>query len=393
MKKTVRDINVQGKRVLVRVDFNVPLGEDGTVVDDTRIRAALPTIQYLQEQGARLVLISHLGRPKGKVVEKLRLDPVARRLSELLEQPVIKVDHCLGIEVEQAVNNLLPGEILLLENVRFYPEEEANNPDFAQVLAKLGDLFVNDAFGAVHRAHASTAGLAAYLPAVAGFLVEKEVSMLGKALEEPERPLVAVLGGAKVSGKIDVITNLMAKVDAFLIGGGMAYTFLKAQGYEIGTSLLETDKLLLAQDILADAAARGIDLLLPEDVVVAPEMSAVATPQVVPVGKIPADQKGLDIGPQTRELYAKIIREAGMVIWNGPMGVFELAPFAAGTKAIAEAMAASSAVTIVGGGDSAAAVEKFGLSQEMNHVSTGGGASLEFLEGKELPGIACLDDK
>lgn len=393
MKKTIRDIDVRGKRVLVRVDFNVPLAEDGTVADSTRIRAALPTIRHLQEQGAKIILVSHLGRPKGKVVEDLRMDQVARTLADLLQHEVKKVDACIGPEVEEASAALKEGEILLLENVRFYPGEEKNDPDFARALSRLADIFVNDAFGTAHRAHGSTAGVAAYLPAVAGFLLEKEIEMLGRALSAPQRPFVAVLGGAKVSDKIKVITNLLSKVDALLVGGGMAYTFLKAQGHGIGNSLLEEDKLALARDIMDQAAAQGVDFFLPEDVVVAAELKADAPHQTVSVTAIPPDKMGVDIGPKTRASYGEVIAGAGTVIWNGPMGVFELEPFAAGTRSVAEAMAECQGITIIGGGDSAAAVEKFGLAEAMTHVSTGGGASLEFLEGKELPGVAALLDK
>ncbi|MGI6143942.1 MAG: phosphoglycerate kinase [bacterium] len=393
MKKTIRDIEVRGKRVLVRVDFNVPLADDGTVADSTRIKAALPTIRFLQEQGAKIILISHLGRPKGRVVEDLRLDQVARCLSDLLQQEITKVDECIGPEVEKACAALKPGEILLLENVRFYPGEEKNDPEFAKALSRLADIFVNDAFGTAHRAHGSTAGVAAYLPAVAGFLLEKEIDMLGRALADPQRPFVAVLGGAKVSDKIKVITNLLPKVDALLIGGGMAYTFLKAQGHGIGNSLLEADKLDLARDIMARAAERGVDLFLPEDVVVATDLSSDAAHQTVAVTEIPPGLMGVDIGPKTRARYGQVIAGAGTVIWNGPMGVFELEPFAAGTRSVAEAMAKCQGITIIGGGDSAAAVKKFGLAEAMTHVSTGGGASLEFLEGRELPGVAALLDE
>jgi len=393
VKKTIRDIDVRGKRVLVRVDFNVPLAEDGTVADSTRIKAALPTIRYLQKQGARVILVSHLGRPKGRIVDDLRMDQVARTLASLLQQEVKKVDDCVGPAVEGAAAALKPGEVLLLENVRFYPGEEKNDPDFARALARLADIYVNDAFGTAHRAHGSTAGVAAYLPAVAGFLLEKEIDMLGRALADPRRPFVAVLGGAKVSDKIKVITNLLPKVDALLIGGGMAYTFLKAQEHAIGNSLLEADKLDLARDIMDQAAAQGVDFFLPEDVVVAAELKADAPHRTVAVTEIPPDQMGVDIGPKTRAKYQQIITGAGTVIWNGPMGVFELEPFAAGTRAVAEAMANCRGITIIGGGDSAAAVKKFGLAEAMTHVSTGGGASLEFLEGKELPGVAVLLDK
>lgn len=391
-KKTLRDVPVIGKRVLVRVDFNVPL-QNGRVTDDTRIRAAVPTIEYLRKYGAKIILVSHLGRPKGKVVPDLRLDPVARRLEEILGVPVKKVDEAVGPVAEEAVAGLKGGEVLLLENIRFYPGEEKNDRDLAAALAKLADVYVNDAFGTAHRAHASTAGVAEFLPAVAGFLMEKELKMLGGVLEEPDRPFVAILGGAKVSDKIQVLTNLVPKVDTLIIGGGMAFTFLAAQGYGVGRSLLEEEKIPVAREIMAAASARGVKLLLPVDAVVAEEMAEKAVTRVVPVSAIPADQMGLDIGPETRKLYAEAIAGARTVLWNGPMGVFELPPFAAGTQAVAQAVADSGAISVVGGGDSAAAVEKFGLAERMSHISTGGGASLEFLEGRELPGVAVLQDK
>lgn len=391
-KKTLRDIPIIGKRVLVRVDFNVPL-KNGVVTDDTRIRAALPTIEYLRKFGAKVILVSHLGRPKGKVVEELRLDPIAKRLAELLKAPVQKIDVAVGPEAEAAVAALKEGDVLLLENIRFYPGEEKNDEKLAQDLAKLADIYVNDAFGTAHRAHASTAKVAEFLPAVAGFLMEKELKMLGDALNDPERPFVAILGGAKVSDKITVLENLLKRVDSLIIGGGMAYTFLAAQGYSVGRSLLEKDKIPVAKEIMAQAKERNVKLLLPIDVVVAPEISETAVSKVVPVNNIPADQMGLDIGPETRKLYAEAIAAARTVLWNGPMGVFELAPFAAGTQAVAQALADARAISVVGGGDSAAAVAKFGLSERMSHISTGGGASLEFLEGRELPGVTVLQDK
>ncbi|NLG87569.1 MAG: phosphoglycerate kinase [Firmicutes bacterium] len=391
-KKTLRDIPIIGKRVLVRVDFNVPL-KNGVVTDDTRIRAALPTIEYLRKFGAKVILVSHLGRPKGKVVEELRLDPIAKRLAELLKAPVQKIDVAVGPEAEAAVAALKEGDVLLLENIRFYPGEEKNDEKLAQDLAKLADIYVNDAFGTAHRAHASTAKVAEFLPAVAGFLMEKELKMLGDALNDPERPFVAILGGAKVSDKIMVLENLLKRVDSLIIGGGMAYTFLAAQGYSVGRSLLEEDKIPVAKEIMAQAKERNVKLLLPIDVVVAPEISETAVSKVVPVNNIPADQMGLDIGPETRKLYAEAIAAARTVLWNGPMGVFELAPFAAGTQAVAQALADARAISVVGGGDSAAAVAKFGLSERMSHISTGGGASLEFLEGRELPGVTVLQDK
>nr|WP_297198773.1 phosphoglycerate kinase [Thermanaeromonas sp.] len=389
---TVKDIDCAQKRVLVRVDFNVPI-DNGEVADDTRIRAALPTIRYLMEQGAKVILVSHLGRPKGKVNEALRLNPVARRLSELLDKPVKKVDDCIGPEVEKAINNLKPGEVLLLENIRFYPEEEKNDPEFARKLASLADIYVNDAFGAAHRAHASTEGVARYLPSVAGFLMQKEIEIMGKALADPERPFVAILGGAKVSDKIGVIRNLLHKVDTLLLGGGMANTFLKAKGYSMGRSLVEDDKVPLASELMEEAQRRGVRLLLPVDLVVAQELSADSPYKVVTVGEVPEGWMAVDIGPETRQAFAEALKGARTVVWNGPMGVFEVEPFAAGTEAVARAVAEVNGTTIVGGGDSVAAVEKVGVAGRITHVSTGGGASLEFLEGRELPGVAALKDK
>ncbi|WP_034634852.1 phosphoglycerate kinase [Desulfofundulus thermocisternus] len=393
MLKTIRDLEVTGKRVLVRVDFNVPLDGEGNVADDTRIRAALPTIQYLLEKQARVILVSHLGRPKGKVDERYRLDPVARRLSELLGRPVVKVDDCIGDEPRRAVQEMQPGDVILLENVRFHPGEEKNEEKFARQLAELADVYVNDAFGTAHRAHASTEGVAHFLPAAAGFLMEKEINMLGQALSNPGRPFVAILGGAKVSDKIGVIENLLGKVNTLLIGGGMANTFLAARGLALGKSLVETDKVALAGDFINRAQKAGVKLLLPVDLVVARAAQPDAEPKVVPVDAVPEDWMALDIGPETVKNYVAEVRDAGTVIWNGPMGVFEMAPFAAGTFELARALAESKATTIVGGGDTAAAVEKAGVAGRMSHVSTGGGASLEFLEGKTLPGVAVLMDK
>lgn len=392
-KKTVRDVIVSGKRVLERVDFNVPQDSTGAITDDTRIRAALPTIQYLIDNNAKLILVSHLGRPDGVFVDKLRMDPIARRLAELLGRQVKKLDDVIGPEVELAVNNMSPGDIILLENVRFYAQEEANDPEFAKALASLADIYVNDAFGTAHRAHASTEGVAHYLPSVAGFLMEKEIEYLGKALSNPARPYIAVLGGAKVKNKIPVIRNLLSKVDALLIGGAMVYTFLKAKGFDVGKSVLCADSLEVVNEQMAQADEKNIVFELPVDIVVAPELVPTATMQVVPVSQIPQDWLGVDIGPQTRVNFANHIMKAGTVVWNGPMGVFEIPPFAEGTRAIAEAMANSKAITIVGGGDCTAAVEQMGFADKMSHVSTGGGASLEFLEGKELPGIVALPDK
>jgi phosphoglycerate kinase len=392
-KKTVKDIDVAGKRVLVRVDFNVPLDREGKVADDTRIVAALPTIKYLVDEKARVILMSHLGRPKGKVDERYRMAPVAERLKQLLDAPVRYVDDCAGEKAQRAVEALAGGEVLLLENVRFYPEEEKNEEKFARRLAELGDIYVNDAFGAAHRAHASTEGVAEFLPAVAGFLMEKEISMLSRVLTAPAKPFVAIIGGAKVSDKIAVIDNLLQKVDALLIGGGMANTFLKAEGIEVGKSLLEADKVDMAGGLVQKARARGVELLLPVDVVVAPAASPDAQSKVVPVGEIPEEFMALDIGPQTVQNFAARIKDAATVVWNGPMGVFEMEPFAGGTVAVARALAESNAVTVIGGGDSAAAVKKVGVADKITHISTGGGASLEFLEGKELPGVAALQDK
>lgn len=391
-KMTVRDVPLKGKRVLVRVDFNVPQDESGRITDDTRIRAALPTIRYILDQGGRALLVSHLGRPKGKDL-KYTLKPVATRLSELLGKPVRFVEDTVGPVAEEASRQLKDGEVALLENVRFYPEEEKNNPDFARQLANLADVYVNDAFGSAHRAHASTAGVAAYLPAVAGFLMEKEVGTMGQALENPERPFVAILGGKKVADKIAVIENLLGKVDALLIGGAMAYTFIKARGGEIGSSILDAEHLDFAKQMEERARQRGVKLLLPVDVVATTEIRADAPRQVVPADKIPAGWEGADIGPATQQLFAQEIAKARTVIWNGPMGVFEVAPLAEGTRAVAQAVAACPGTTIIGGGDSAAAITEMGFADKMTHVSTGGGASLEFLEGKTLPGVAALNDK
>ncbi|HET8632227.1 MAG TPA: phosphoglycerate kinase [Thermomicrobiales bacterium] len=391
-KQTIRDVDLRGKRALVRVDFNVPL-EDGRITDDTRIRAAVPTIQALRDAGASVVLMSHLGRPKGKRDPRYSLAPAARRLGELLGTDVPLLPDCVGPEVEAAVRRLQPGDVVLLENLRFHPEEEKNDPGFARQLSALGDVYVDDAFGSAHRAHASTEGVAHDLPAVAGLLMERELDALGRALEHPEHPFVTILGGAKVSDKIGVIENLLTKVDTLIIGGGMANTFLAAQGHPIGNSLAEPDKADLAADLLQRAATRGVTLALPGDVVVAPELSADAPRQVVGADAVPADQAIYDIGPQTIAHYKELLQGAKTVVWNGPMGVFEVAPFAAGTKAVAEAVAGCDAFTIVGGGDSVAALEQLGLADRISHVSTGGGAALEFLEGRELPGVAALDEK
>jgi phosphoglycerate kinase len=393
-KMTVKDLDLQGKKVFCRVDFNVPLDDQGRITDDTRIAASLPTLRYIIEQGGRLILASHLGRPKAAPNPKYSLAPVAPHLSKLLGKPVAMAKDCIGPEVEQLASGLRNGDILLLENVRFHAGEEKNDPAFCRQLAALADLYVNDAFGTAHRAHASTEGVARLLsPAVAGFLMEKEIRYLGGALAEPRRPFVAILGGAKVSDKILVIENLLAKVDALVIGGGMAYTFLRAQGHEVGKSLVEADKIELAGELLAKAAQRGVRLLLPQDHVIAREFKADAEHRVCTNTDFPADWMGLDIGPQTAELFAGLLKNAGTVVWNGPMGVFEFPAFAQGTFAVARALADSDALSIIGGGDSVAAVNQSGLDDRMTHISTGGGASLEFLEGKELPGIAALTDK
>jgi phosphoglycerate kinase len=392
-KAGIDEIKVQGKRVLVRVDFNVPMDDKQTITDDTRIKAALPTINYLLENRAKVILTSHLGRPKGQRNSKYSLAPVAVRLSELLGQEVQMAKDCVGKEVKTQVQALKDSQVLLLENVRFYEEEEKNNPDFAKKLADLAEIYVNDAFGTAHRAHASTEGVAKYIPAYAGFLMKKEVDIMGKALENPARPFIAIIGGAKVSDKIAVIENLLKKVDILIIGGGMANTFLKAQGYEMGKSLVEDDKVALAQEMLKMAQTAGVSLLLPSDVVVAKEFSAKASSRIIDITKLEADDLVLDIGPYSAEKFAKEVLAAQTVIWNGPMGVFEMEAFARGTEKIAQAMAQCPGITIVGGGDSVAAVEKTGVGAKLTHISTGGGASLEFLEGKILPGVAALKDK
>lgn len=394
-KKTVTDVNVAGKKVLLRCDFNVPMAKsnDGTILDDKRIREALPTIRYLLEQNAAVIACSHMGKPKGKWKEELTLAPVAKRLSELLDKEVPLTADVIGPDATAKAAALKPGQIMLLENLRFEPGEEKNDPDFAKALADMADVYVSDAFGTVHRAHASTAGVANYLPAVSGFLIQKELEIIGGALANPKRPLVAVLGGSKVSSKIGVINNLLELADTVIIGGGMAYTFAKAQGGEIGTSLLEEDWMDYANEMIQKAADKGVKLLLPVDNICAEEYSADSKPECYPAGEIPADRMGMDIGPETRNRYAQAIEGAGTVIWNGPMGVFEFPAFAEGTRAVAQALADSDAITIIGGGDSAAAVQQMGFAEKMTHISTGGGASLEFMEGKELPGVAALMDK
>ena len=392
-KKTVYDAPVSGKKVLLRCDFNVPQNkETGEITSDKRIVAAIPTIKYLLDNGAAVIACSHLGKPKGEWKKSLTLAPVAKRLSELLGQDVIFANDIIGDDAQAKAANLKGGEIMLLENLRFDIREEKNGADFAKALADMADIFVSDAFGTVHRAHASTAGVADYLPAYSGLLVDKELSIMGKALDDPKRPFVAVLGGAKVSDKINVINNLLEKADTIIIGGGMAYTFKKAQGYEIGTSLLEADRIDYANEMIAKAEAKGVKFLLPVDNFAAAEFSADAEP-VLCEGNIPENLMGMDIGPKTVELFADAVKGAGTIVWNGPMGVFEFDKFANGTKAMAKALAESGAITIVGGGDSAAAVEKLGFADKITHISTGGGASLEFLEGKNLPGVACLLDK
>lgn len=387
-KKTIRDIDVKGKRVLVRVDFNVPLKE-GTVTDDTRIRAALPTLNYLLEHGAALILCSHLGRPKGKPVPELKMDPVAARLAELLDHPVKKLDDCVGSEVEAAVESINPGDIILLENTRFHPEERANDPQFAGQLASLAEIYVNDAFGSAHRAHASTEGVAHHLPAVAGFLMEKELEFLGKATENPDHPYIAILGGAKVSDKIGVIENLLEQCDRLLIGGGMANTFFKAMGFEVGDSLVEDNVVSTAQALLEKASSR---LILPVDVVIADSFDNNANTKIVAPNEVSEGWRILDIGPKTVPTFESALGGAKTVVWNGPLGVFEMPNFAQGTFAVAQLLADLDAVTIIGGGDSAAAVREAGLKDKMTHVSTGGGASLDFLEGKALPGVKVLMD-
>ena len=392
-KMTIKDVNVAGKRVLVRVDFNVPLNDKQEITDETRIIAALPTIQYLLDNKAKVILCSHLGRPKGEFKPEFSLKPVAARLNALVSAKVTLAEDVIGESADKLVADMKDGEIVMLENVRFHKEETKNVPEFAKKLASYADLFVNDAFGAAHRAHASTVGVADYIPAVCGFLIEKELLVLGGALENPDRPFVAILGGAKISDKINVIANLFEKADSLIIGGGMANTFLAAQGFDMGKSLVDQDNISTAADLLATAKKKGIKILLPSDAVVAKELSADAAAEIKPIENIPADKMMLDIGAATCMVFASEIQYAKTVIWNGPMGVAEIPQFAQGTKAIAEAMAKVDATTIIGGGDSAAAVKKLGYADKMSHISTGGGASLEYLEGKVLPGIAALNDK
>jgi phosphoglycerate kinase len=392
-KKTVKDIDVSHKRVLVRVDYNVPVNKNGTISDDSRIRASLPTIKYLLEHHARVVLCSHFGRPKGKVVESMRLAPEAKRLSELLGQPVSALKDCIGPEVEEAVSRMKDGDIIMLENLRFYPEEEANDPNFARSLARLADLYVDDAFGASHRAHASVTGVAQYLPAVAGFLMEKELNALGSLLENPAHPFIAIMGGAKVSDKMGVIKNILDKVDALLIGGGMAANFLKAQGFGVGASAVEEDQQEYTREMIEKAQSRNVRLLLPMDVVAAERLEAGVAHKVVTIREIPAGWVIADIGPQAAQQFMQEIKNSKTAFWNGPMGVFEIEDYAEGTRSVANALAESKATTVVGGGSTAESVEKMGLAGKMTHVSTGGGASLELLEGLELPGVAVLQSK
>lgn len=391
-KLSIDDLDLKGKRVLIRVDFNVPL-DDGKVTDDTRIRASLPTIRKVLEERGKVILISHLGRPEGKIKEELRLTPVAERLEKLLKRRVRKLDDCIGEEVKKAVSELGDGEVILLENLRFHREEEENDPDFAKELASLADVFINDAFGTAHRAHASTVGVTKFLPSACGYLLKREVEYLGKVLSNPERPFIVILGGAKVSTKIGVIKNLFGKADIFIFGGGMAYTFFKARGVETGRSLVEEDKIELAKEILIEAIRKGIPILLPIDHVVADRVAADAKIEVVQRLGIPPDWQAVDIGPATIAKFGHAIKKGRTILWNGPMGIFEIEPFSKGTFTIAKLLAESKATTVIGGGDSAAAIAKTGLTNRMSHVSTGGGASLEFLEGRELPGVVALTDK
>ena len=392
-KKTVRDIDLRGKKVFVRCDFNVPMDENQNITDNTRIVAALPTIKYLLEQNCKIILASHLGRPKGEVKPEFSLKPVAKELSKLLNKEVIMANDVIGKDATSKATNLKEGEIMLLENVRFHREETDNDPEFAKKLASMAEIFVNDAFGAAHRAHASTAGIASYIPAVSGFLIEKELNVLGNAINNPERPFVAILGGAKVSDKIGVIDSLLDKVDTLMIGGGMAYTFFKAQGYNVGNSLCEVDKTELALEAMEKAKQKGVKLLLPVDTKVGKEFKPDTESKTVAWTEIPDDWEGFDIGEKTIAMFKEELKNAKTVIWNGPLGLFEFDQFAIGTNEIAKALAELDATTIIGGGDSGAAVEKAGLADKMTHISTGGGASLEFLEGKKLPGIECLQDK
>lgn len=392
-KMTMKDIDVRGKRVFVRVDFNVPM-KDGIITDDTRIQAALPTIQYLVGEGAKVILASHLGRPGGEVKEELRLAPIAKHLATLLDQEVEALPESIGETVEAKVAEMKDGDVILLENVRFHAGEQKNDETLSKAFANLADVYVNDAFGAAHRAHSSTAGIASFVDvSVSGLLLEKEIEVLGAALETPKRPFTAIIGGAKVKDKIGVIDHLLDKVDHLLIGGGLSYTFSKAQGHDVGNSLVEEDKIDLAKSFIEKAEQKGVSMHLPTDAVIADEFSADANVQQVAIDSIPAGWMGLDIGPETAKYYAEIIEKSQLIIWNGPMGVFEMKPFENGTKTVAEAMATTAGYTVIGGGDSAAAVEQFDLADKMDHISTGGGASLELMEGKVLPGIAALSEK
>lgn len=399
MKKTVKDLgDIQGKRVLVREDLNVPLDENLNITDDTRIRAAIPTIKYLMEKGAKVIVTAHFGRPKGQVKEELRLNPVAKRLSDLLKAPVMKLDDCIGEAVKSKLAELKNGEVALLENIRFYKEEEKNDPEFAKKLAELADIYVNDAFGAAHRAHASTEGVAKYLsPAVSGLLMEKELDALGGLLQSPKRPFVAIVGGSKVSTKIGVLESLIDKVDTLVLGGGMTYTFVKAQGYSVGKSICEEDKLDIARNLMKKAEEKNVNLIIATDVLVADDFSQSANTKIVSSKEIPDSWEGVDMGPESRERVNAILQEAQTILWNGPVGVFEIDKFEEGTKAISQSVAEATrkgAKSVLGGGDTVAAIEKFGIAPETySHISTGGGASLEFIEGKELPGVAALDEK
>jgi len=391
-KKSIRDVDLKGKTVIMRVDFNVPLDKEGNITDDTRIRAALPSIQYILEQNTKLILMSHLGRPKGQVKEELRLTPVSARLSELLGKEVIQSKDSIGEETKKIVSGMQAGDVMLLENLRFHKKEEENDPEFAKALADYADIYVNDAFGTAHRAHASTEGIAHYLPAVGGFLIEKEIEFLGKLVFQPEHPYVAIIGGAKVSSKIGVLEKLIEKVDVMIIGGGMCYTFLKAKGFEVGNSLVESEKVNLAFELIKKADERGIPFILPLDHIVADKVDESARIRTVDTNAIPSDMIGLDIGPKTIRALKKEVKKGKTILWNGPMGVFEIEKFAKGTNQLAKMLASCSGMTVVGGGDSVAAVNKIGVADKIDHVSTGGGASLEFLEGKELPGIEALQD-
>jgi len=392
-KKTIEDIQVAGKKVLVRVDFNVPMDKEGNITDDNRIRGALPTVKYLVDNNAAVILCSHLGRPKGEFNMKYSVKAAAARLAELLGKPVPVAADVIGESAKAMAAELKPGEVMMIENVRFHKEEEANDPEFSKELASMAEIYVNDAFGTAHRAHASTAGVAAYLPAVSGYLIGKELDVMGKALENPDRPFVAILGGAKVKDKLGVITNLLNKVDTLIIGGGMSYTFQYALGGTIGNSLFDAERVEFCKEKLAEAEAKGVKILLPIDNVITQEFSNDAESKVVPGNAIPDGWEGMDIGPETQKLFAEAIKGAKTVVWNGPMGVFEMPNFAVGTKAVAAALAEADGTTIIGGGDSAAAVEQLGYADKMTHISTGGGASLEFLEGLVLPGVDCLEDK